>query len=980
VKRVLAFLLLLAAGLALLYVAIEGEDPVNTQPVATDGEQPPDRPATGLPLQQGNLGASVSQTGPIEFPQYRTVPQPDGSARHERVFVLKAEDSKPVSETLQQLDRVQVLFFDGDQPSSRVSARQAFVELSRDASGRPSLREHKEIDLREAVFESLPGARMQGVRLEVGDAKVDVAEAEIRLRTVDDQQPVLLVVGGQRSGTLRGKGMQARLPRDRQSSMRRADVEILHEPVLETAGITVSARGRMHYSEDLATGAARITVDDHVLVDFDRAGFAAGGGGARPADGDRGKAHVAGDQFVGWLQRSQRQSEDGREREDVSWQRLLLTGAPARVVLPEGHVDTPRISVLPGPFGEPFLVTAHGGESRIVQTGQRPGSRQTDPVTGTSPRRIHVVRPGSSAGAFHRSFGFPQWTVRALDEVQIAVFEGKSRLDSGVRTVEASEGLHLFRRDGSETGIARGFGEVRIEQRAAAAGESAFVAAGNDGFRLVVTAATQDLQLGPPLPETLEDGPWCRHRYDVLYGPATVRGLGACRVQRAGERTQLWLRAPGAEISGRLTATGLELENVRQLEATIDGADVLALEAAGLPARALRAGASESVRAAAPRLSQIGPRSLALLGPRTDAPANLWAGLAGDARLPALTRTLRGPSGSTAGEVTVHGPRIDVHHLGGGDVLVDAVAADGLRPRVDGTLVNADGRTTTATFHAARLQALPFALTPEMRLAHGGWGSGAIADIVFASAGQPWLLVDDVQDFRLVDPLHGLVEGNATRLVLSQGAEAGLFVGDPDRLVPAEVRRTHEGRELTTRGARVRVFREQELRLQALRTFEDRPTFLLPSMTLHDAGSDGLLAHMHAVCQGNIDVLPDVVVFGGPVVAQGLRPDGSEDPEGIHLDAGSLRMFRQAETGEVIRVLGQDVRVDWSRLDATSSEVELDLRRTRCIARDVEGAMVAVPGRGTFTAPRVEVNYETMAVTCFHGRLVQSDTLRAGEQ
>jgi hypothetical protein len=930
-------------------------------------------------VQQGKIGMRVAQTGPLSFPQYRTIPLPDGSARHERVFVLDAEDSTPLTDTLQQLDRVTVQLFENDQPNAALHAQRAFLELNRDTSGKPSLREDKEIDLREVMFETLPGARLEGLRLELGNARILVAEDSLRLRTTSEDDPVLLVVDGARSGTLRGKGLQARLPRNRNSTLRRADIEILHEPVLETDGLIVRATGRMHYREDMDRGSAIVTVDDHVQLDLARAGLPVAGAAsehpsATPVTDARG-TQIRGDRFTGWLRRDEAARAGGGGQGNSAWEKLQLTGAPATVDLDAGRLLTPRITVLPGPLGEPWLVTAHGGESRIEQTQIRPGSKQTDLVTGTSLRRIHLVRIGSGAGAQLRSFGFPQWTLRPLNELQVVVFEGASRLDGGHRTVTASKCLHVFHRDGSSTGIVRGFGDVHIEQRAEKAGEQDLVATGNDGFVLHATETTQHLQLGPALPADL-DAPaaaWRAHRYQVQYGAATATGVGVCQVDRDGERTRLWLRAPGSEIAGRLGAQVVDLDNVRQLEAVLDGKELTAFEAAGLPAHCRRLGPEDTVIAVAPRLLQIGPRSLRLTRVPDAAPPGLWPPLAEQNALPILTRTLAANGTHKAGRVEVRGPSIDVHHVGGTDVLVEAVADDGVRPTVNLSLdAGPGGEPTTAFFHAQRLRALPFALTADARLAHAGGSRGPLVDLLFASVAQPWLIVDDVQDFQLEDPRYGLIEGHGTRLVLSQGAQAGMFVGDPDRGMPAEVRRTHDGLETTTRGARVRVFREQELRLQALRTFEDRSAFLPPSVTLHRRGSAALLSHMNAVCQGNIDVLPDRVQFGGPVRAIGLTADGQEDPEGILLDARELSLRREPVTGEIVQALAKDVHVDWTRLQAWSAEVELDMKRTRCIARDPANATVVLPGGSTFTSPRIEVNYETMAVSCRQGRMVQA--------
>lgn len=967
-KRLLLFLLLVAAGVAALWFAIGDEAAVvaKTGGEVDDGAQ---RGPGGVTVTEGKLGLRVAQTGPLSFPQYRTVPLPDGSARTERVFLLDADDSQPITDSLQQLDRVTVQLFEDDRAVAKLFAERAFLELSRDASGRPSLQEDKEIDLRAAVFETLPGARVEGLRLDLGDARVRIGEDDLRLRTRTDDGPVLLSLAGDRRATLRGKGLQARLPRGKASALRRADVSILRDPVLETEGLVVHARGQLDYREDIDRGTAIVTIDDGVELDLDGAGLAAAG------DGGVTSTHIRGDRFTGWLLRSKRRDGGARaerERADeddaVLWEKLLLTGAPAVVELPEGVLHTPRISVLPGPSGDPWIVTAHGGASRFEQTRVVPGSGFDDLVTGASPRRIHLVRTASGAGALLRSFGFPQWSLQSLDRTHVAVFEGDARLDGGANTLTASRGLHVFHGTGTDGVAARGFGDVHIEQRATRAGEQDLVADGNDGFTLRTGGTTQQLRLGPGLPDRdAADAPWRRHRYTLRHGEATATGVGVCKLDRDGDTSHLWLRAPGAEIRARLADAGLELTDLRQLDVELFGDEVRGLDAAGLPARARYDGADGWVAAAAPLLRQIGQRSLRLERVPVDPASDLWDGLAEADALATLQRREQTDEHTT--EATLRGPRIDLHHVGDADVVVDATTAAGEQPVVDVAVTPAGGGAPTrAHCRAERIRALPFAVSREAQRLHTG-AVAALASATWTSAAAPWLVVDDIVEFRLDDARHGTVEGLGRRLVLAQGAQAGLFVGDADAGRPAEVRRLHQGREVITTGARVRVFRERELRLQALRTFEGRPAFLLPSVTLHEAGSTGLLSHMQATSQGDIEVLPDRVTFGGPVLTRALTADGEIDPAGIAIDARELVLLRDRKTGEIARAKGKQVQVDWTRMQADAAEVELDLVRTRCIARDPEHATVALPGGRVITAPYVEINYETMAYRARNSRL-----------
>ena len=111
----------------------------------------------------------------------------------------------------------------------------------------------------------------------------------------------------------------------------------------------------------------------------------------------------------------------------------------------------------------------------------------------------------------------------------------------------------------------------------------------------------------------------------------------------------------------------------------------------------------------------------------------------------------------------------------------------------------------------------------------------------------------------------------------------------------------------------------------------------------------------------------------GPVTAQGLREDGSEDPDGVHFDAENLTMERQGKKGEIVRALLKNVKADWSGMTAKSAALELDLKNSRLIARDAKDAVITLPNGRTLTAPRIEVNYETWSFDLHHGGFAQKN-------
>ena len=152
-------------------------------------------------------------------------------------------------------------------------------------------------------------------------------------------------------------------------------------------------------------------------------------------------------------------------------------------------------------------------------------------------------------------------------------------------------------------------------------------------------------------------------------------------------------------------------------------------------------------------------------------------------------------------------------------------------------------------------------------------------------------------------------------------------------------------------------------------SFPQRSTFLRPTMTLHTAGSDGLLAHMRSECGGNIQVDPDAVRFDGPVEVQGITADGDVDPEGVFLDAERLQMNRR--NGEVVAVTGRDVRFDWTRMNARAEQFDLDLLRGKCVVRDPDAAEVDLANGRSLRSRRIEVDYRSWAYSMAPGRATQ---------
>lgn len=998
-KRLLLFLLLAVCSLIALQLAVGDQAPTRANgkdgAKVEDKQQPVDRPS-GISVAQGKVNASVTLTGGSSFPQWREVRTADGRMRKELVCEVAFEDSQPVGEGLQQLDRVHTKIYDDGQYIADLEARQAFAELGKDGNGRASLAENKDLDLRDAVLRTRPGTRLAGIELLLGDAHVTIGDEAIVMTTLPTQA-VLMVLEGERKVTLRGLGAQARLPRSKDAELQRADIELLSDPVLETEGVTARARGRLHFVEDLRTGIASLVLQDRVQLDLQRSDLSLPGfTRSRPAaeataNTPPGLTTVRGDRFQAWLLRGKEMQPNGKERQTVAWRQMVLHGAPTSVDVPGGRLTTPRLTVLPGLSGDAFLLTAHGGESRLEQTEQvvAKDGKEREPMVATARRRIHLLRPLEQTGAMHRAFGFPQWTLGALADQQVVIAEGASHFEQGRRLGNAAQGVRVYRRDGHDGVVVHGRGDVDLELRDDKPEAPPLLAKGSDGFLLVRGKDGDDVQLGPAAPVGYADlatdpttTAWRTHRWDVRQGDAHLHGRGSCRVVRRGERSELDVLAPDAGIAGDVPGNGLQLRSVRQLRGTLvtaaTGSELHDLDLTGWPVEVTVQRGGEQIVARSPRLVQLGSSALRLLPMPADAPLGLFRDLAEADRMPQLRQ--RGSLGTTKDgkskgdqEVLVRGPRIDVHHAGGRHVLVDAEEVGDDEPTIHARLVQTDHtEPTTIACTAGRLRLLPFVLSPLARQLHVGTGAGAFADVTFQTLGSPWLWLEEVRDFQLDDPKEGHVDGSGHRLLVSQGARSALFVGDPDRQQPTVVRRVQDGREATMRGARVRVQQGAETNLLAMGAFADRDTFLPPSVTLHEPGKTGLLSHMQASCHGNIEVRPDGASFFGPVVAVGLLPNGDVDPTGMRIEAQELAVFRDQKRGDVGKATAKHVVLDWPRMQARTAELELDAERQRCIVRDPAGAVVTVPGWPTFRAPQVELNYATMTLRAPRMHAVQT--------
>lgn len=940
-RRALLFLLLLGLGFLALRLALGDE------PIATDAPGRPrprdDRPASdGEPirLQQGALAVAVEVRGAFRIGSTRSVPSGDG-VRFERVYELECQDCSPADRGRHRLERIRVQLFDRDVHTADLVADEALVELRQDASGHRSLREDKDIELIGAVLESVPGSRLGPVRIELGRVHARLDGESLALHTPDADQQVTVVVGGERPGTLRGRGLRARLPTDRAAELGRLDLTIVREPVVTTDELQIRASGSLHYVELLATGGGLLTVDRDVHVDI--------GAPTTPAAE---RVAVAGSGLHCWLGRDREPAEAGG-RSSLAWQLLRVVGSRARVAGADAVLESPRITVAPGPTGQPYVITADGGQADLLHRG--PGGE----VSFRSSRPVHLLRPQEWLGAVHRRFGFPDFALGALRDLQVVVFAGAARLDAGDGVeVEASRGLRLYRlqpRDPRGPLVAFGLGAVQVAQ---GTGEARTVARGDHGFELRRTPAGDSLVLGAADPASPQ-------QFALSHGGLGIGGTGACRLLRhADGRVEVHLRSTAPSIAGAFgrptEPSGGELQGARELDLELRGREILALAAEGPSLRIEARADGQHVTAAARRIEQFAP--------------DAWR-LAGTAAAPAL---LERPATADEPAGQLSAAAIDVFRLAPRSLLLDARAGEDARAVLRTGPPPPGARPGRLELSAQRIRVLPFAVGPAALLRAATGLPPGLCQAVTGTIGRPWLLATGsvVADVRGLE--QGELHGEGAKLAASLGARAGLLVGDALGRTPAVLREDRgAGRTVATAGAGIRLFGAEGDRSTVLTHYPGHPDTapLSPVVTFRDpaAGADDPFANLRAVCRGEIDVLPERVAFRGPVTARGLTAAGEPDPDGIDVSTAGLTLLRDADsrTNGITRAEARGgVAAAWARhrFRARSESLELDLRRERCIADDPDDVVLHLGG-WVYEARHIEVNYVTCRLSGFQGRL-----------
>lgn len=506
IRRAIALLLLLAAGFVLLQLAVD--EPVFGSPEAArrakslkGAESAPSSREAGAASQPAAPQGAVAISGKsgadkpvkagiggyLDFRQRREVPLANGSVMLLTLYRVTAEQSTPIAEERYRLERVRIHFYEIDERAAtptetlagELVAATMFVTLGRDGQGATSLREDKEMELFDAVLKTNEHARAKDVELQMAHAFVLAAADGTRLRTPTDEETFSIRRKGDPEITMSGRGVTAYLPaaRSRQAAAgkRLLEIRTASEPELKASGARgdskLTAKGPLHYVEDVDLGSAHVVVDRDVTLTDTPTGATARG------------AHLE-----GWFARGTTPGKKGstapEETRTSLWRRIELVGAPSRVLTGDVEVECAHLTLLPGLLGDAALVHARGGTPRIVQR-----DREGKLTTVTARDGIHLIPVRGAQAANASVLGFPRSAFGSRFD-QVVWFEGPTELVQGDLHANASLGLTLLRAVAGDARTSlRGKGEVEIRR-----GELRVL--GDEGFAIASDGVASTLTMG----------------------------------------------------------------------------------------------------------------------------------------------------------------------------------------------------------------------------------------------------------------------------------------------------------------------------------------------------------------------------------------------------------------------------------------------------------------------------------------------------
>lgn len=565
IKRAIALLLLLGAGFLLLQLAVgeaafgspeaarkaaagKGTASAPSSGQASPGSAPRGAiPISGRGSEDKPVKAALS--GALDVRQRREIPIANGQVMLLTVYRVLAEDCIPLSDERYRLERVTILFHElgektatpKEQLAGELHASAMLVTLGRDDHGAPSLREDKEMELFDAVLTTNEHARAKDVELQIAHAFVLAADDGTRIRSATDDEPFVMKRHGENAITLAGRGATAFLPASRgqknSGASRRMELRAASDPDLKSTGARgesrLTARGAMLYEEDLDRGAAHIVVAKDVVLDD-------------PAS----RSTARGDHLEGWFARGttpgqKAGAKPGTPASATSWRRLVMLGAPCRVVTEDVELTCERLVVTPGPFGDPALLTATGNSPRIVQK-----DKNGTPTTVVARDGIRLLRVAGSIGAGAKALGFPRTGLGGRFD-QVVWFDGPTTLQQDTLTANADVGITLLRGVAGDprTGLV-GKGKVAIRRGDLAVdGDEGFTIA-TDGADTRLVMASQEQKLTAHLPQNA--------LHDLATLDVAVRGNELRSFTATGKHCRIEAEAADGRVTGsaqRIVAT-----------------------------------------------------------------------------------------------------------------------------------------------------------------------------------------------------------------------------------------------------------------------------------------------------------------------------------------------------------------------------------------------------------------------------------------
>lgn len=969
------FLVLLAIGILALRLAI-GDDPLVVNQGPDTPPPPPTRSTTGIPIGQGQMGAAWQTSGPFHYTWSRSLLAPDGSRRNDPIYQIDTEDSRPVGDGLQQLDRITMTLFRSGQVAGVVHAEQAFVAVGRDANGKLSLQEDKEVDLRGMRLEGAPGTNSEGLRIAIARARLLFGTTAMELQTQDLAEPVQVDLTGNRPASLRGKGLRALIPRDRNNPKTVASIEIFSDPVLEADGMVATANGKLVYREALVSGTLAVSLQDAVQLHIPLGPGTSGSGFSFTNDPQSPEfspqvADIHSDRLTVYGRRiPDEKGIDGQSALAISMIRMV--GTPTRLLMQGLEAQGPFFDVILDSQGEPTSIIAWGGSSR-VEAARPDGSR----YSAASPQRLEMHRHGIHAAESLRGHGFPLWTLQQLRNQNALHLQGESTITANDRSIQATRGLRILSGDTKgEATTMDGWGQIAATTPGQPGSSTSIRAEGNDGCRLTTRFGGVELRLGPAAPPSFLDmgHPCWSHHYTVTSESATLRGSGSCHLDLSGGDTEITLLSKNGDIKANGARLQADFQQVKSLWIQLQGEAISQLQVTGTPCKATFETADEQIVAQMPIFHRTGPAAYQAIAVEHMAktlhltPEGMFHGCPDQHTRPSITTFKTGPN-SGSEELLTTAPRIDLHFGHGQAVTVDAMA-------IGEQLVESSGSTTAKpgikqvglSLKAQRLRYLPHLAPPNLVHAHSGT---TLPHILVESAltNRGWIIADQIHHFAIQDASHGRLTGTGHRLMLCPSDASMILTGDPEQDKPTRIARENEGRLMTATGAYVRTWRDPDLRVRVGNTYPGTVLTNKPYVVLQQPESTNALSHLGLLCEADVELLPTEVVFHGPVNAWSLLPNGEHDPHGLSIRSRLMHMMRHPTTQEILRVKATDVDMTWQKILAKSREVELDLRWHLLLARDPSCATVEMPEGHKITAEYISVNYETFAVEATHGEL-----------